>query len=96
MKETVLDNLKLIIDPELGVDIVTLGLIRDIVVEGDSDEFLIAHILMTLTTPLCPFADVLIQDVETQVELLGLLPKVSLSFDPPWEMSEDVKLLLGI
>ena len=95
MKEKLFETLREVIDPELGIDIVTLGLIRDIVIKEEESESA-AHILMTLTTPLCPFADVLVQDVETQAELLMLKPIVSLTFDPPWEPSEDVKLLLGL
>jgi metal-sulfur cluster biosynthetic enzyme len=87
-----------VIDPELGMSIVALGLLRDITVHpaGD-DEDSEVEVLMTLTSPLCPFADAIIEDVENTVSVLGYGKcLVSLTFDPPWEASEELKLLLGL
>lgn len=98
-KEEVERALREIIDPELAVNIVSLGLIRDIyfgeeIVPGEYEHI---TVLMTLTSPLCPFADVLIADVCDTVTLLGMGEgKVELTFDPPWEASEEIRLLFGL
>jgi metal-sulfur cluster biosynthetic enzyme len=99
MKEEIEHALREIIDLELAVDIVRLGLIRDIyfgeeIVPGQYEYI---TVLMTLTSPLCPFADVLVADVCDTVTLLGYGEgKVELTFDPPWEASEEIRLLFGL
>jgi metal-sulfur cluster biosynthetic enzyme len=99
MKEEVEHVLREIIDPELAVNIVTLGLIRDIQFGEEIVPGVYEHVtvVMTLTSPLCPFADVLIADVSDAVTLMGIGEgKVELTFDPPWEASEEIKLLFGL
>lgn len=93
-KEQVIEKLKLVKDPEIGIDIWTLGLIYDITLEEDGVE-----VLMTLTTPLCPFADELIAEVEKKVGELGYEEgevRVELTFDPAWEPSPEVRIMLGV
>jgi len=87
------EKLKEVKDPELGIDIVELGLIRDVKVDGDGIG---VEVLMTLTSPLCPFADKIIGDVENKLEKLGFESRVELTFDPPWEPSEELKVSLGL
>jgi len=80
-------------DPEIGLDIVELGLIRKITQDDDGVE-----ILMTLTSPFCPFADTLIGQVEKEVGKLddaGLV-RVEITFDPPWEPTPELKEKLGL
>lgn len=89
----VTEKLKTVKDPELGLDIVTLGLVREVTIDDDGIE-----VLMTLTSPFCPFADELIQSVEKEV---GKLPdsgdvRVEITFDPPWEPPQEVKDALGL
>lgn len=94
-KEEVYQALEEVIDPELGLDFVTLGLIYDVVVEGDE-----VHVNFTLTTPGCPIGP---QVSEQIIEYVGELDGVSkvfpkLVFTPPWMpemMSEDAKFALG-
>ncbi len=91
--ESIKEKLKHVKDPELGLDIVSLGLIRGVVIDDDGVE-----VTMTLTSPFCPFADDLIQSVEKAV---GELPdsgdvRVEITFDPPWEPPEEIKDALGI
>lgn len=93
-EQQIIDKLKLVKDPEIEIDIWTLGLIYKITLEDDGVE-----ILMTLTTPFCPFADDLIAEVEKKVGELGYNEgevRVELTFDPVWEPSDEVKMLLGI
>ena len=88
--------LKTIYDPESPVDIYELGLIYDVFVNEDQD----VKVLMTLTTPNCPVADSLPQEVKDKVASLEEVreAEVELTFDPPWTrdlMSEEAKLELG-
>ena len=93
-EQQIIDKIKLIKDPEIKIDIWTLGLIYKITFEEDGVE-----ILMTLTTPFCPFADDLIAEVEKKVGELGYKEgevRVELTFEPVWTPSDEVKMLLGI
>jgi len=89
----ILEALKNVKDPEIGLDIVELGLIRKITPDSEGVE-----ILMTLTSPFCPFADSLIGQVEKEVGKLdgaGLV-RVEITFDPPWEPTPELKEKLGL
>ena len=93
--EKIVKVLKTIYDPEIPVDIYELGLIYDVFVNEDSD----VKILMTLTTPNCPVAESLPQEVKEKVRSLDEVNEVELelTFDPPWTrdlMSEEAKLEL--
>jgi len=94
--EKIVRVLKTIYDPEIPVDIYELGLIYDVFVNEDSD----VKILMTLTTPNCPVAESLPQEVKEKIRELDEVNEVELelTFDPPWTrdlMSEEAKLELG-
>lgn len=83
--------LKTVIDPEIHVDIYTLGLIYDIKTSSDGID-----ILMTLTTPFCPYGDELVRDVEKALGRFGVEVRVNITFDPPWEPSTETKIALGL
>lgn len=94
--ETVVRVLKTIYDPEIPVDIYELGLIYDVFLNEDND----VKILMTLTTPNCPVAESLPQEVKDKVASIEGVKsaEVEMTFDPPWSrdlMSEEAKLELG-
>ena len=94
--ETVVKALKTIYDPEIPVDIYELGLIYDVFLNEDND----VKILMTLTTPNCPVAESLPQEVKDKVASIEGVKsaEVEMTFDPPWSrdlMSEEAKLELG-
>ena len=94
--ETVVKVLKTIYDPEIPVDIYELGLIYDVFLNEDND----VKILMTLTTPNCPVAESLPQEVKDKVASIEGVKsaEVEMTFDPPWSrdlMSEEAKLELG-
>ncbi|MGB0377168.1 MAG: iron-sulfur cluster assembly protein, partial [Flavobacteriaceae bacterium] len=80
--EKIVKVLKTIYDPEIPVDIYELGLIYDVFVNEDND----VKILMTLTTPNCPVAESLPQEVKEKVRSLDEVKEVELelTFDPPW------------
>lgn len=95
--EEIVRVLKTIYDPEIPVDIYELGLIYDVFVNEDYE----VKILMTLTSPNCPVAESLPQEVNEKVKSLDEVKdaEVELTFDPPWSqdlMSEEAKLELGM
>ena len=89
--------LKTIYDPEIPVDIYELGLIYDVQINDDYS----VNILMTLTTPNCPVAESMPQDVEDKVGLIHDVTKASvdMTFEPSWTkdmLSEEAMLELGM
>ena len=96
LENRIIEVIKTIYDPEIPVNIYELGLIYDVNV---SDENMV-KILMTLTTPNCPVAESLPQEVKDKVKSLDQVSDVELemTFDPPWNkelMSDEAKLELG-
>ncbi len=91
-KEQIIEALKTIKDPEISIDLWTLGLIRDIKIdEGEVD------ILMTLTSPFCPFGNEIVLSVEEAVKKLGAEEvRVDITFEPPWQPSDELKIMLGV
>lgn len=97
MEQDIVLTLKNIYDPEIPVNIYDLGLIYEIEVEPDG----VATIRMSLTAPNCPMADMLLEDVNTQVRKVEGVTDVNviLTFEPPWDksmMSEEAMLELGL
>ena len=93
--EEVQDALTNVIDPELGLDFVELGLIYGIAVDDGA-----VHVTYTLTTPACPIGPMVAEQIEEFVSELDGVASVDseLIFTPPWspdKMSEDAKFALG-
>jgi metal-sulfur cluster biosynthetic enzyme len=93
--EEVEEALSNVIDPELGLDFVELGLIYGIEVEGGN-----VHVTFTLTTPGCPIGPQVTEQIDEFVNELDGVESVesSMVFQPPWtpdRMSEDAKFALG-
>lgn len=63
LAETVKGALRQVVDPEIGLNIIELGLVRDFLIEGDR-----AHILMILTTPFCPYGPALLEMARQKAE----------------------------
>ncbi len=96
-KETIMEALKNVIDYEIGIDVVRLGLIYDVQVKDDGN----VYVKMTLTTPMCPLGPMIMSDVERTVrEVEGVKDvEVELTFDPPWTpemMDPEVRKAMGI
>ena len=96
-KEMVLEKLKEVIDPEIGIDVVNLGLIYELKINPDNT----VYVKMTMTTPGCPLTMWLLQAVEQKIlEIPGVKDaEIELTFDPPWtpdRISEEVKKRLGM
>ncbi|MBL7843396.1 MAG: DUF59 domain-containing protein [Cyclobacteriaceae bacterium] len=96
LKEKIVQAIKGVYDPEIPVDVYELGLIYEINVYPINN----VYILMTLTSPSCPSAEVIPGEVEQKVKAIEGINdvKVEITFDPPYSqdmMSEAAKLELG-
>ena len=97
LKETVISVLKTIYDPEIPIDIWTLHLIYGVEVDEEGN----VKIVMTVTTPNCPVAEVLPAEVKTRIEaIMGVKSvDVELTFNPVWDismLSDEAKAELGL
>jgi metal-sulfur cluster biosynthetic enzyme len=100
------EELSTILDPEIGVDIVGLGLIYNVSVsvkQTARGTVTMVHILMTLTTPGCPLATTIEDMIHRQLDTIEGLDGyrdviIEITFDPPWTqdmMSLEVQAELG-
>ena len=94
-KDQVIDALRAVEDPELGMDIVELGLLYDVEVEGPK-----VKVIHTLTSMGCPVGPMIQENID---QIARSIPEVEdveveLTWDPPWspeKMSDDAKFILG-
>jgi FeS assembly SUF system protein len=94
--DKIVEKLKTVYDPEIPVDIYELGLIYDVKIDGKK-----ALLDMTLTSPHCPVAEILPNQVKRAVEEIKELEEVVVKvvWDPPWDktkMSEAARLQLNL
>ena len=94
-QDQIIDKLRTCFDPELGVNIVDLGLIYGINIEDSR-----VNVLMTLTTPGCPLDSYFVKDITDKLKTIRGIRDVSveLTFEPVWnpvKMSDETKDLLG-
>ena len=95
-KDEVVEALHAVEDPELGMDIVELGLLYDVEVEGPK-----VKVIHSLTSMGCPAGPMIQEGIHDAVAALPGVDavEVELTFDPPWtpeKMSDDAKLELGM
>lgn len=96
IEERIVEMLRTVFDPEIPVDIYSLGLIYKIDLTDDGT----LNIDMTLTAPNCPVADFIIEDARIKLESVDGVKNVNINivFEPEWDkdmMSEEAKLELG-
>lgn len=96
LKDKVIAAIKTVYDPEIPVDVFELGLIYEINVYPVNN----VYVLMTLTSPSCPSAEVIPGEIEQKIKAVEGINdvKVEITFDPPYSqdmMSEAAKLELG-
>ena len=96
LEEKIIQTLKSCYDPEIPVNIHEIGLIYEVNVDDDAN----VHVVMTLTSPMCPVAESLPPEVEEKVAAVDGVAsaRVEVTWDPPWDpemMSEAAKLELG-
>jgi metal-sulfur cluster biosynthetic enzyme len=94
-KDEVLEVLRQVEDPELGMDVVDLGLVYEVDVEDST-----AKVIYSLTSMGCPAGPLIAQDMDSAVRQVEGIQEVELelTFDPPWtpdKMSDDAKFILG-
>ena len=98
LKDRVIESLENVIDPELGIDIMNLGLVYDVKMSDDNKH---AIVDMTLTSMGCPLAPIIIEQVETAMLGVDEIEKVdvNLVWEPAWtkdKMSRYAKIALGV
>lgn len=95
-KDSIIKKLKTVLDPELGINIVDLGLIYDVKINKNK-----VRIKLTLTTPGCPLSPYFARSIEEAVlKVKGVDDvQIDLTFEPPWtpeKMTEEARVTLGI
>ncbi len=97
LKDSIMGALELVIDPELGIDIVNLGLVYDVKMDENGK----ATIDMTLTAMGCPLAGTIVESVKAALADIPEVKEteVNIIWNPPWtkdRMSRYAKIALGI
>ncbi|MDP4012847.1 MAG: metal-sulfur cluster assembly factor [Candidatus Nanoarchaeia archaeon] len=91
-KEQTIEIMKTCEDPELGIDIWTLGLVYNIEIKEETIK-----VTMTFTTPTCPYGPLMLEELKSKLEQLGFKEaEIEITFNPPWQPSEEVKEMLGV
>ena len=92
-KEQIIQVLQVVFDPEIQVDVWTLGLIYNLDVKED-----VVNIKMTFTSPMCPYGPMLMDDIKSKVMGIEDVKDVNIeiTFDPPWKPSDELRATLGI
>ena len=96
LKARVIEALREVDDPELGINIVDLGLVYDVKIEDDA-----VHVTYTLTTMGCPIGPLIEQQIKQMIEPIEGIDRVEaeMTLSPPWtpeKMSEEAKAALGM
>ena len=84
LRQPILDALTKVVDPEVAMSIVDVGLIYGVTVTNEK-----LHVLLTMTSAACPVTDVIKEEAETELDRIAppeLLVHVELVWDPPWTM----------
>jgi FeS assembly SUF system protein len=97
LRERVIGQIRTCYDPEIPINIYELGLIYEVEVLEAGE----VHVKMTLTSPMCPVAEILPPEVEAKIRLVPGVSEVKLDlvWEPPWNpsmMSEAARLELGM
>lgn len=96
LRQTITAALQRVVDPELALSIVDVGLVYGVTVTDAK-----AHVLLTMTSAACPVTDLIIEDIEAQLDRVvpsGMTIEVELTWAPPWSsdcMSESAKRFMG-
>lgn len=95
VKKIILKKLEEVIDPELGVDLVNLGLVYGIDIKDNQ-----AVVKLTMTTPSCPLLGLILENVKSKLSEIKEIDEINveLVWDPPWtpeRMSKKAKMQLG-
>lgn len=92
-KQDAIEAAKTVQDPEIQVDIWTMGLVYDIEIKNKNE----VHIKMTLTSPTCPYGTMLVEDFKEKLKKKGFKTvNIELVFEPIWQPSQELRMLLGV
>ena len=92
-QENAIEVLKGVIDPELNIDIWTLGLIYEINIDKKNK----IDIKMTFTSPMCPYGPVLLETIKRELAQKGFIDtQVEVVFTPVWQPTQEIKMMLGL
>jgi metal-sulfur cluster biosynthetic enzyme len=84
LRQPILDALTKVVDPEVAMSIVDVGLVYGVTVDATK-----VHVLLTMTSAACPVTDVIVEEVETELDRIAppsAAVHVELVWDPPWTM----------
>lgn len=91
-QEEIIDIFKSYDDPELGIDVWTLGLIYKLEIEDNGIK-----VLLTFTSPMCPFGPEMVAELTKRIKEKGIENvEIEVTFSPPWEPSEELREMLGV
>lgn len=92
-KEQLIDDVfKKYNDPELHLDVWTLGLIYETLIEGNN-----VKVKLTFTSPMCPFGPQMVDELKQKIKELGAENvDIDVTFDPPWQPSQELREMLGV
>ncbi|MSU75714.1 MAG: DUF59 domain-containing protein [Candidatus Magasanikbacteria bacterium] len=91
-KDKIIEALQTVTDPEVNLDIWTMGLIYNLEIKDDNIK-----ILMTYTTPFCPWGPQLNEDIESTLKNAGAKKvDIEVTFDPPYKMPDELRAMLGV
>ncbi|HET9646528.1 MAG TPA: metal-sulfur cluster assembly factor [Burkholderiaceae bacterium] len=96
LRAPILAALRRVVDPEVAMSIVDIGLVCGVTVTPER-----LHVLLTMTSAACPVVDVIIDDIDTELDKLaraGMVIEVQLVWDPPWttdRLSDRAKVFMG-
>lgn len=91
-QDEVIEVLKNYEDPELLIDVWTLGLVYNIAIEENN-----VKILLTFTSPMCPFGPQMVDDLTRLIQEKGATKvEIEVTFEPPWKPSDELREMLGI
>ncbi len=91
-EELIEDVFKKYVDPELGIDIWTLGLVYNVEIKDDT-----VKLLLTFTSPLCPYGPQMVEELkEMIINKRAQDVEIEVTFEPPWQPSEELKEMMGM
>lgn len=91
-EELIEDVFKKYVDPELGIDIWTLGLVYNVDINEDK-----VKILLTFTSPLCPYGPQMVEELKEMIlNKRAQEVEIEITFEPPWQPSEELKEMMGM
>jgi len=92
-KEQVIEACKTYHDPEIGIDIWTLGLIYDIQIKKNNE----VYVKLTFTSPMCPYGPQMVEEIKSEIKKRGAgQVDIDITFDPPWKPSEELREMMGV